>query len=526
MDYKNEEGDEIALPGVTNSNQKDDGVDLRNTPHFGIDMNPLFFFEALRNQLTTWSDDEITRALINFKVSLIQNRSQLPEELFESGVAQLLVDIKPPRFSFISFRESVLCSCVWTALQDKDLAPYFDDDYFDLLYQTCIETSAQYENLDMFAATLCLIKNITSESGDKSLQLSKMHGLESLALLYNETQSKEIQNTITQIVLNILNINDIPLEFGHFAADMYLPTLRSNLENMTSKDIEVLHLFCLSGLNYAKYFMDFIGPNKLFQVYKTADVEVRIAILKFWKEMTECPDKNIAYSANFLPWDTLIEAIDLDNDATEMQCVSDLLLNAFKYGEDVEQAIFETNIIYKYLSCIEGGQYDLRPVALKTLAFLVESNTKSVISYIVENEYIKDIISMLEVCDNMTLEFALRLLLKLISQNHPNNEYISIVKQLEDYDFEDIENDLFDDEELDLGAMFEVFLDHVPEFIQNCPLPEDEGHIEPIPKEETSSESTSEDDDIIDPIPHEENEYQNPPSQPEDFDDDGFEDVD
>ena len=518
MDYKDNE--EVLIQPLEKESKKnlEPEVDLTKIPYFGIFLDPLVFFENLKNSLVVWSDEEISRSLTNFKASLIQNYKAIPEKLFEMDVSNLLVSIKPPKFSLDSFYESILCSCVWTAIQNEDLAPYFDPEYFKLLYEQCLESSARIETKQMFAACICLIKNITSESGDVSLQLMQMHGLESFALLYNETQSKEVQNTITQIVYNALKVDDIPLDYGHFAADMYLPTLRSSLENLTEKDIEVLHMFCLTGLDYAKYFMDYIGPQKMFQVYSTAAVEVRVAILKFWKEMTECPDKNIAYAAFSIPWEALTTTIEIEKDTEELQCVSDLLLAAFEYGQDAEQRVFQSSVIYRYLATIESGRYDLRAIALETMTILVEMNSKSIISYIISNKYIQDIIAMLDVNDVMTLNFALRILLTLISQNHPNNEYNSIVAQLQECEYENIENDIFDDDEHDVGAMYEVFLDHVPEFIQNCPpLEEETQNIN-----ERNHEEEEDDDETLCEIPE-----QSPIYVPsiEEEEDSGFEDV-
>ena len=521
MDYKESVQDVVPTPDKDIERNLSPEVDLTKIPHFGIYLNPLVFYEDVKNALVIWTEDEISKALINFKASLIQNYKNLPEDLFNLEVSSLLVSIKPPKFSLNSLYYSILCSCVWTAIQNRDLAPYFDPDYFHLIYEQCLEASAKTETKQMFAACLCLIKNITSESGDISLQFMQMHGLECFSLLYNETQSKDVQNTITQIVLNALEVEDIPLEYGHFAADMYLPTLRSSLENLTEKDIEVLHSFCLTGLDYAKYFMDYIGPQKMFQVYSTADVDVRVAILKFWKEMTECPDKEIAYSALCLPWESLTTTIEIDKDLSELQSISDLILQAFQFGEDTSQNIFQSSLLYRYLTIIERGRYDMRAVCLETMTLLVEMNSKSIISYIVTNGYIQNIISMLDVCDVSTLSFALRLLLTLISQPHPNNEYNAIVSQLHECDYEDIENELFDDDEYEVGAMYEVFLMHVQEFIDNCPPIEEEKHIQP--NEDHQEEDEDEDDLVLDiPTPA-------PiiiPSQCEEEEDSGFEDVD
>ena len=494
MEYKDlPDANEIKTGDVAHK-EIEQLVDLEKVPSFTVKYDPIETFSKLQTVLSGTDEEEIVRALITFKVSLIQNQNSIPEDLLTTNVSEVLVSLTPPHYSQMILDESILTSCAWTGVQNEDLGPYVDDDYFKVLYNYAIENSATEEELPKCSAALCLIKNITFESCEKTQQLVSMNGLESFSLLFNEVKSVDMQKMIVKIVKNALKLDDIPLEFGHFAIDMYMPTLRSSLESLTPLDIELIHLFCLTGIDYVRYFMDNIGPQKFFNVYETATLDVRIAILKMWNEMCNCPDKDVAYSSMFVPWDTFVRALEIDESNKELQCICDLLIRAFSFKGDVENKIIESLILYKLLSIVERGKLKMRKTAIETLTILVEDDTKIITDYIITNKHLHIAIEILELDDPMSVEFALRLLLKIVTSHFDPPTTISIVQQLTDSQFDEIENELFDNDELDAGAMYEVFIEQAKDLIDNCP-------DEPVDEDESNKPDADEHDEEEDEEP-------------------------
>lgn len=293
----------------------------------------------------------------------------------------------------------------------------------------------------------------------------------------------------------------IPIALGHFVPDMYMPTFRSDLSTLSEYDIEVLHFFCIKSIENVVYFMRNIGPAKLFAAYSTASVEIRIAILKFWSELLLCPHQRVIDDAVIVPWDYIMKAIKIDKDIQELQSMCEILINAFNHGSSAEEGIFSSNVVFELLNIIEFGTNQMKSVSIKALSVLIENSIASVTNYVVNNSYIEQIVELIESDNEEVVHFTLKLLLKLLFTAFQNPEIaLKLIPNLSQIDFDNIDNELLDDQDKDYGAMFDLFVDKSLELIDNPPelppkVPEMDETVETEENDDKESSSSSDSDE-------------------------------
>lgn len=454
-----------------------EGFDVNTTPKLGLHLDVVEQMQDLVQSIQSNDLNLIHRDLVFFKTAIIQNKDNIPEELYKFHVTETLVQLITPKFPINVMCQAFNAAIAWSAVQSSDYESFEYEDFINFLMFFVVEQCSRADTFKYGILALTLLKNIIHDGTTSKVQFVALNGFEIYALLYNEFHKVEHMKLITSIFHSILSDEnvEIPLNLGHFITDMYLPTFRSDLSTLTEYDIEVIHMFCTKSIQHIAYFMKTIGPNKLFAAYCTGNLELRISILEFWAKILTCPSPKIIEDAVLVPWDLIINAVSISHENKELQMMCDILINAFNHGSASEEEIFKSNVIFELMNILSFGSLDMRKTVIETLSILVERDIGRVIRYIIENEYLDTVYDLIECQSEIVVDFSLKLLLKLLNVSFQDPKLaLKTIDALSKIDFQDATNEILDDQEKDYGAMYDIFVDKAIELLENPPPPIEE----------------------------------------------------